>query len=71
MSTFNQFGQPVGDELIDWHPRQPPSRVHLHGRYCRLEPLDAGFGHDTGHGHQRLPGEGGMDGFFYARLRKA
>ena len=38
---------------------------------ARLEPLDAGFGHDTGHGHQRLPGEQGMDGFFYARLRKA
>ena len=38
---------------------------------ARLEPLDAGFGQDTGHGHQRLPGEQGMDGFFYARLRKA
>ncbi len=35
-----------------------------------LDPLDATFGHDTGHGHQRLPGEQGMDGFFYARLRK-
>lgn len=36
-----------------------------------LAPLDARFGHDTGLGHQRLPGEGGMDGFFCARLRKA
>ena len=36
-----------------------------------LEPLDAAFGHDAGFGTQRLPGEGGMDGFFYARLRKA
>ena len=35
-----------------------------------LAPLDAHFGHDTGFGHQRLPGEGGMDGFFCARLRK-
>lgn len=35
-----------------------------------LEPLDAGFGHDTDFGRQRLPGELGMDGFFYARLRK-
>ena len=35
------------------------------------ESLDAAFGHDTGFGTQRLPGEGGMDGFFYARLRKA
>ena len=33
-----------------------------------LEPLDASFGHDTGFGRQRLPGERGMDGFFYARL---
>jgi 16S rRNA (cytosine967-C5)-methyltransferase len=36
-----------------------------------LEPLDASFGHDTGFGSQRLPGERGMDGFFYARLKKA
>ena len=36
-----------------------------------LDPLDASFGHDTGFGHQRLPGERDMDGFFYARLRKA
>ena len=36
-----------------------------------LEPLEAGFGHDTAFGAQRLPGEAGMDGFFYARLRKA
>ncbi|MEO6155074.1 MAG: 16S rRNA (cytosine(967)-C(5))-methyltransferase RsmB [Thermomonas sp.] len=36
-----------------------------------LEPLDVGFGHDTGFGRQRLPGELGMDGFFYARLSKA
>ena len=34
------------------------------------EPLDARFGRDTGFGSQRLPGEGGMDGFFLARLRK-
>ncbi|MBS0214817.1 MAG: 16S rRNA (cytosine(967)-C(5))-methyltransferase RsmB [Proteobacteria bacterium] len=37
---------------------------------ARLDPLDASFGRDTGCGHQRLPGEDGMDGFFYARLRK-
>jgi 16S rRNA (cytosine967-C5)-methyltransferase len=36
-----------------------------------LEPLDARFGYDTGNGSQRLPGEDGMDGFFYARIRKA
>lgn len=38
---------------------------------ARLEPLDDAFGRDTGSGHQRLPGDDGMDGFFYARLRKA
>ena len=35
-----------------------------------LDPLGDKFGRDTGHGRQRLPGEDGMDGFFYARLRK-
>ncbi|WP_240095450.1 16S rRNA (cytosine(967)-C(5))-methyltransferase RsmB [Thermomonas flagellata] len=34
------------------------------------EPLDTRFGHASGAGRQRLPGEGGRDGFFYARLRK-
>lgn len=38
--------------------------------HAALQLLDARFGHDTGHGHQRLPGEDGMDGFFYARIRK-
>jgi 16S rRNA (cytosine967-C5)-methyltransferase len=40
-----------------------------------LEPLDARFGRAVSVdgqvvGHQRLPGEDGGDGFFYARLRK-
>ncbi|HSR65505.1 MAG TPA: 16S rRNA (cytosine(967)-C(5))-methyltransferase RsmB [Xanthomonadaceae bacterium] len=35
-----------------------------------LAPLDDRYGHDTGHGRQRFPGEDGMDGFFYARLAK-
>jgi 16S rRNA (cytosine967-C5)-methyltransferase len=35
-----------------------------------LQPLDDRFGRDTGAGSQRLPGDGGMDGFFYARLVK-
>jgi len=35
-----------------------------------LAPLDDRFGHDTGAGRQRLPGEGGMDGFFCAGLKK-
>lgn len=38
---------------------------------ARVESLGDAFGHAAGDGRQRLPGEGGMDGFFYARLRKA
>ena len=41
-----------------------------------LDVLDARFGRPMpdesgGHGRQRLPGEDGMDGFFYARIRKS
>ncbi|MHC9086473.1 16S rRNA (cytosine(967)-C(5))-methyltransferase RsmB [Luteimonas sp. RIT-PG2_3] len=35
---------------------------------ARVEPLPDSFGHAAGAGRQRLPGEQGMDGFFYARL---
>jgi 16S rRNA (cytosine967-C5)-methyltransferase len=38
---------------------------------ARAEPLDARYGRPSGAGRQRLPGDSGMDGFFYARLRKA
>lgn len=34
------------------------------------EALDARYGHAAGLGRQRFPGERGMDGFFYALLRK-
>lgn len=34
------------------------------------DSLPETFGHADGQGRQRLPGDGGMDGFFYARLRK-
>jgi len=35
------------------------------------DALDEGYGRPSGAGRQRLPGEQGGDGFFYARLRKA
>ena len=35
------------------------------------EPLPDAFGRASGEGRQRLPGEQGMDGFFYARVRKS
>ncbi len=34
-------------------------------------PIDAAWGHACGHGRQILPGDAGMDGFYYARLVKA
>jgi 16S rRNA (cytosine967-C5)-methyltransferase len=37
---------------------------------AKAEPLGERFGRTSGAGRQRLPGEHGMDGFFYARLRK-
>ena len=37
---------------------------------ARACPLDARFGREAGVGRQRLPGEDGMDGFFYAALVK-
>jgi 16S rRNA (cytosine967-C5)-methyltransferase len=38
---------------------------------ARAEALPGHLGRAAGPGRQRLPGEGGMDGFFQARLRKA
>jgi 16S rRNA (cytosine967-C5)-methyltransferase len=37
---------------------------------ARALAIDAPWGHARGAGRQTLPGEGGMDGFFYARLTK-
>ncbi|MEP7042335.1 MAG: 16S rRNA (cytosine(967)-C(5))-methyltransferase RsmB [Dokdonella sp.] len=33
-------------------------------------PVPESFGHEAGSGRQNLPGEGGMDGFYYALLEK-
>lgn len=56
--------------LREENDRQVASFIARHPDAC-LEPLDARFGHDTGHGAQRFPGEDGGDGFFYARLVRA
>jgi 16S rRNA (cytosine967-C5)-methyltransferase len=37
---------------------------------ARALPLPERFGHAAGSGRQNLPGEGGMDGFYYAVLEK-
>ena len=36
----NEFGQPIGAEVPGWSPPGRPSRLCLHGSYCRVEPLD-------------------------------
>ena len=38
---------------------------------AQLQTLEVEWGHNTGAGQQILPGEGGMDGFFYACIVKA
>ena len=38
---LNAFQQPVGAPVPGWQPRPRPERIVLHGRHCRLEPLDA------------------------------
>jgi RimJ/RimL family protein N-acetyltransferase len=35
----NTFGQPIGETVLGWAPRQRPSRRALLGRYCRIDPV--------------------------------
>jgi RimJ/RimL family protein N-acetyltransferase len=37
----NHLGQPIGSPVPNWTPRPRPPRTPMHGRRCRLEPLDA------------------------------
>ncbi|HYH33852.1 MAG TPA: GNAT family protein [Nocardioides sp.] len=41
MTRINEHGQPIGDPVERWTPRQTPSPVVLEGRHVRLEPLAA------------------------------
>jgi RimJ/RimL family protein N-acetyltransferase len=36
----NEFGQPVGAPVPDWHGAQKPDDTPLAGRYCRLEHVN-------------------------------
>lgn len=36
----NEFGQPIGPAVPDWHERPSPPRTAMHGRWSRVEPLD-------------------------------
>ncbi|WP_296660417.1 GNAT family protein [Paraburkholderia sp.] len=38
---LNEFGQPIGEPVAGWTPRERPADVTLTGTWCRLEPLDA------------------------------
>jgi len=55
--------------LADENARQVEAFLARH-RDAQPDDPGAAFGHASGVGRQRLTGEGGMDGFFYARLRK-
>lgn len=36
----NEFNQPVGQKIKDWHRKDMPARIPLIGEFCILEPLD-------------------------------
>ncbi|WP_045737426.1 16S rRNA (cytosine(967)-C(5))-methyltransferase RsmB [Xanthomonas sp. MUS 060] len=55
--------------LQDENARQLQAMLARHADAV-LEDPGAACGHPSGGGRQRLPGEEGADGFFYARLRK-
>ena len=39
----NDFGQPIGYPLEEWHERNRPPRSTMIGAWCRVEPLDPGL----------------------------
>ncbi len=39
MAAVNEFGQPVGDDLVGWDQPELPPATELTGRTVRLEPL--------------------------------
>lgn len=55
--------------LADENFRQVEAFLARHAD-AAAEPLDGRFGRASGAGRQRLPGDGSMDGFFVARLRR-
>jgi RimJ/RimL family protein N-acetyltransferase len=40
VARTNGYGQPIGDAMDGWTPRERPPRTPMEGRYCRVEPLD-------------------------------
>ncbi len=41
-SEVNHLGQPIGLPVAGWTPRPMPPLTPMRGRFCRVEPLDAG-----------------------------
>lgn len=37
---LNEYGQPIGTEVIDWTPRELPNYSLMVGKYCQLEQLN-------------------------------
>jgi len=56
----NSRDQPIGQALPDWRPPERPQHTVLEGRYCRLEPLDAGRHAADLHAANSLDREGRM-----------
>jgi RimJ/RimL family protein N-acetyltransferase len=56
----NSRDQPIGPALPDWRPPERPQHTVLEGRYCRLEPLDAGRHAADLHAANSLDREGRM-----------
>lgn len=56
--------------LLAAENRAQIERFLAHTPDAEPQPLDDRYGHPSGPGRQRLPGEDGMDGFFYALLVK-
>jgi RimJ/RimL family protein N-acetyltransferase len=56
----NHLGQPIGFPVDGWTARQRPPRTAMTGRFCRVEPLDAGRHATDLHAANSEDRDGGM-----------
>jgi 16S rRNA (cytosine967-C5)-methyltransferase len=56
--------------IIPEENEQQMARFTAEHSECRVLPINSAWGRPTGHGRQIIPGEQGMDGFFYSILMK-
>lgn len=61
-ATCSIFPEENEEQIQSFLARHPEASV---------APIESDWGHPTGAGRQSLPGEHGMDGFYYARLVKS